>query len=604
MIELPACPHRGEELARDRWSCRAPSLVVPSGGVSGDTCRYRCPLVSGARELPPSRQDWPLISCLMPTADRHEFAALAIRRFLAQDYPRTELLIIDDGDQPLASPLLGDPRIRYIRLKERASIGAKRNLACREAQGSILIHWDDDDWHGPARIRRQVEPLVAGRAEITGLADTLMLDLARLEFWQPSSEAFRRLAFAGVHCGTLAYRRSVSDELTCYPDVSHGEDVAFLRPALLAGCRVEPVPAGADYVYVRHGRNVSLLDDFHRRFDSQRVSPPPLVAADLPHYSRLAGDARAVTPVRSAPPATIHNLAVITTHFNPCGFRRPRESYDRFAAGIAAAGLPLWTAELAYDDDPFRLPCSEKTFRFRGTRERNLLWQKERLLNLLIARLPADVDAVAWIDADVLLLNPEWVSEAKAVLATSSVAQLFAESYDLLPDGRLERLENSTGWALAHGPASPLDFNLTHPGFAWAARRDLLRSRGLYDAMVTGSGDSMMVAGFAGQPLPPGWQLNAAWQTQHAQWVRAIAEQTGGNIGCVRGSLLHLWHGSRANRRYHERLMILTEHGFDPNTDVQVDAGGLWSWTDDALSQKPRMIQLVRDYFGQRREDD
>jgi hypothetical protein len=35
-----------------------------------------------------------------------------------------------------------------------------------------------------------------------------------------------------------------------------------------------------------------------------------------------------------------------------------------------------------------------------------------------------------------------------------------------------------------------------------------------------------------------------------------------------------------------------------------VDAGGLWSWTDDALSQKPRMIQLVRDYFGQRREDD
>ena len=26
------------------------------------------------------------------------------------------------------------------------SLGEKRNLACQEAQGSIIIHWDDDDW--------------------------------------------------------------------------------------------------------------------------------------------------------------------------------------------------------------------------------------------------------------------------------------------------------------------------------------------------------------------------------------------------------------------------------------------------------------------------
>jgi hypothetical protein len=548
----------------------------------------------------------------MPTADRLQFAALAIRRFLAQDYPCTELVIIDDGGQRLDSRLLSDQRIRYIRLSERTSIGAKRNLGCREARGSILIHWDDDDWHGPQRIRRQIEPLLAGRAEITGLADTLMLDLARLEFWQPSSEAFRRLAFAGVHCGTLAYRRAVSDELTCYPDVSLGEDVGFLRPALAAGCRVAPVPAGEDYVYVRHSRNASPVDDFFQRFGGCRVAPPQAVAADLPHYSRLARDCDArqapilpVTPeIPAAPPRTIGKLAVITTHYNPCGFRRPRENYDRFAAGIAAAGIPLWTVELAYDDDPFHLPASDTTLQLRGSRQRHLLWQKERLLNLLIQRLPADVDAIAWIDADVLFLNSQWPEETRQVLRTRCVAQLFADSFDVHPDGRLERLKHSAAWAIASGDSAAMDFSQSHPGFAWAARADLLRSRGLYDAMVTGSGDSMMVAGFAARTLSSHWRFNAAWHAHHDVWASAVAQHSSGSIGFVRGGLLHLWHGSRVNRRYNERLEILIRHNFNPTADLQIDGNGLWAWSDQALEHKREMVELVRDYFAQRREDE
>ena len=612
MNALPPCKHRGARVGRDEWRCSAPSLVVPGGTVSADTCRNLCPLVNRPAGSAPPHDQLPLVSCLMPTADRPQFAALAIRRFLAQDYPFTELVIIDDGGQRLDSRLLDDRRIRYIRLSERATIGAKRNLGCREARGSILIHWDDDDWHGTQRIRRQVEPLVNGHAEITGLADTLMLDLARLEFWQPSSEAFRRLAFAGVHCGTLAYRRSVCDELTCYPDVSLGEDVGFLRPALAAGCRVAPVPAGEDYVYVRHRRNASPVDDFFQRLGGRRVDPPPAVAADLPHYSQLACEIAAEpasfkapsSAVPDAPRAAIRKLAVITTHYNPCGFRRPRESYDRFAAGIAKAGVPLWTAELAFDEDPFRLPAGDTTLQLRGSRQRHLLWQKERLLNLLIQRLPADVDAIAWIDADVLFLNAHWAEEAREILSTRCVAQLFADAFDVHPDGRLERLKHSAGWAIASGQPAAMDFSQSHPGFAWAARADLLRSRGLYDAMVTGSGDSMMIAGFAARQLSQHWRLNAAWQAHHGQWAAAVAVQSTGSIGYVRGGLLHLWHGSRVNRRYNERLELLVRHDFNPAEDLQLDANGLWAWSDGALRDKREMVALVGAYFAERREDD
>ena len=38
----------------------------------------------------------PLVSCIMPTADRRRFVPRAVHQFLAQDYPNKELVILDD----------------------------------------------------------------------------------------------------------------------------------------------------------------------------------------------------------------------------------------------------------------------------------------------------------------------------------------------------------------------------------------------------------------------------------------------------------------------------------------------------------------------------
>ncbi len=40
----------------------------------------------------------PLVSCIMPTANRQRFIPTAISLFLRQDYPEKELVIIDDGE--------------------------------------------------------------------------------------------------------------------------------------------------------------------------------------------------------------------------------------------------------------------------------------------------------------------------------------------------------------------------------------------------------------------------------------------------------------------------------------------------------------------------
>jgi hypothetical protein len=557
----------------------------------------------------------------MPTGNRPEFAELAIRCFARQDYPFRELVIVDDGSQRLAPELVNDSRIQYIRLLERQSTGAKRNLACRAARGDVIIQWDDDDWHGGGRIRKQIAPISRGVAEISGMADTPVLELAEMRLWAPSPQVFKRRALAGVHGGTLAYRREVFDHLTCYPDATHGEDIAFLRPALLAGCRVAAVPAESDFVYVRHGRNASRMAEFFARFEGRHLAAPPQLKADLPYYRQLQSalfggpkllestDAAAIRrgsrsiAQQGTGLRRVDNLAVITTHFNPCGFRRPRENYQRFAAGIAAAGVPLWTAELAFDDDPFYLPAGDRTLHIRGSRRLHCLWQKERLLNLLIERLPANVDAIAWIDADVLLLNSYWAEVTRQTLASHLVAQLFSDGYDLKPDGQLERLRHSVGWAFAQGLPGKLDFSRSHPGFAWAARADLLREYGLYDCMVTGSGDALMLAGFAAEQLPMASQLNPAWEAHLRSWAQRVAGRTRGSLGYVPGSVLHLWHGSRTNRRYHQRLAALTSYRFDPATDLRLDQSGLWAWSETALRHKRAMVDFVRDYFALRSED-
>ena len=38
-----------------------------------------------------------------------------------------------------------DKRIRYAALKPGTALGVKRNIGVKEAAGSVIVHFDDDD---------------------------------------------------------------------------------------------------------------------------------------------------------------------------------------------------------------------------------------------------------------------------------------------------------------------------------------------------------------------------------------------------------------------------------------------------------------------------
>lgn len=126
----------------------------------------------------------PLVSCVMPTYNRRHFVPHAIKYFLRQDYENKELIIIDDGADAVQDLVPDLPGIRYYRQDRKITLGAKLNMACQYAEGSIIVHWDDDDWYAPWRLKYQVQSLQEQQAGVCGINKLLYYDFRNRRAYQ------------------------------------------------------------------------------------------------------------------------------------------------------------------------------------------------------------------------------------------------------------------------------------------------------------------------------------------------------------------------------------------------------------------------------------
>jgi glycosyltransferase involved in cell wall biosynthesis len=104
----------------------------------------------------------PLVSVIIPTRDRPELAARAVRSALAQTYANQEIVVVDDGSvMPLVLPpeLALDERVHTVRLDTASGAGRARNAGVQASKGTLLAFLDDDDRWRPAKIERQVQVL-------------------------------------------------------------------------------------------------------------------------------------------------------------------------------------------------------------------------------------------------------------------------------------------------------------------------------------------------------------------------------------------------------------------------------------------------------------
>ncbi|MGH2497396.1 MAG: glycosyltransferase [Ktedonobacteraceae bacterium] len=166
----------------------------------------------------------PLVSCIMPTFNRRAFVPQAIAYFLRQDYSNRELIIIDDGSDPVDDLIPEDARICYTRLNAKAALGAKRNRACEQARGDIIAHWDDDDWQAPRRLSYQVEALLREGTDVCGIHNLLFYDMDAECAWRYVYPEHQRAWLSG---STLCYRRAFWDS-NRFAAINVGEDARFV----------------------------------------------------------------------------------------------------------------------------------------------------------------------------------------------------------------------------------------------------------------------------------------------------------------------------------------------------------------------------------------
>jgi len=109
----------------------------------------------------------PLVSVVIPLYNGERFIAATLDSALAQDYPRVEILVVDDGSTDHSLRVAreyaarhGD-RIRVLIHPGGANRGvsATRNLALAEARGEWIAFLDADDLWYPKKLSRQMAAL-------------------------------------------------------------------------------------------------------------------------------------------------------------------------------------------------------------------------------------------------------------------------------------------------------------------------------------------------------------------------------------------------------------------------------------------------------------
>ncbi|MEN6544424.1 MAG: glycosyltransferase [Armatimonadia bacterium] len=91
----------------------------------------------------------PLISVVLPTFNRVATMREALASLQAQDYPRFEILVVDndssdDTAAAVQAACAADSRVRYLHEPEPGVCPA-RNLGCMQAQGEFVALADDDE---------------------------------------------------------------------------------------------------------------------------------------------------------------------------------------------------------------------------------------------------------------------------------------------------------------------------------------------------------------------------------------------------------------------------------------------------------------------------
>ena len=321
-----------------------------------------------------------------------------------------------------------------------------------------------------------------------------------------------------------------------------------------------------------------------------------------------------------------NELAVVSCFFNPGGSTRRVENFRIFLLSMKKSGVRCLVVELAFGSAPFAFSEHEDVIQVRTN---DVLWHKERLLNIGIRKLLSDgVRKIAWLDGDIVFEDPTWPLEIAKRLEHKNLCQVFDsisihahesgppmigpsavkyfEESGALYSQKPSRIRNLARGLLKGGQS----------GFGWAARAEVFEKVLLFENAVVGGGDKLMfAASLAKDQSDPRFQAlthskytckacghknrSDAFTVSFLEWAQQWSTAVDGSVDYARLRIRDMYHGKRSDRGYMARHDILYRNKFDPAVDLLINSSNCFEWSPG----KERLGGEVEAYFLSRRED-
>ena len=212
----------------------------------------------------------PLVSVVVAAYNCEQYIRAALDSALAQDHPRVELIVVDDGSSDGTPAIVAGYPVRSIR-QQNGGQGAAKNTGVEAATGDLIAFLDHDDIWFPSKLSRQVAALEALPAADGVLARLEVLLEPRVPHppWLTRSREY-----PWFPPSSWLLRRTVFEKVGPFDTESAVPDFDWMLRARDLGTSFEILPGEPLGAYRFHGENVSYRREEIRDhgFDALRRS--------------------------------------------------------------------------------------------------------------------------------------------------------------------------------------------------------------------------------------------------------------------------------------------------------------------------------------------
>lgn len=214
------------------------------------------------------KQNWPLVSVLVPCFNHEKYIEECLLSILQQDYANLELIVVNDGSTDRSSEVISALQQCYsfqFYSQRNQGVSAALNNALTHAKGDFIVTHDSDDVMLPGRLQRQVSYLLEYPEVgcVGARAITINEQGERSKAPKNKDQNVKRYGFSelfkiayAVGAPVAMYRHEAIKRVGGYDPRIKIQDFQITLKIAYLGYRVDILPAYVT-LYRRHDTNIS-----------------------------------------------------------------------------------------------------------------------------------------------------------------------------------------------------------------------------------------------------------------------------------------------------------------------------------------------------------